>query len=54
MIEDPDQRITRPRQLYVGPPQRAYVALDRRSGNGLPSKLPAGPAMPGEKSIVGA
>ncbi len=25
-----DQKITRPRQLYVGPEQRAYVPLDRR------------------------
>jgi hypothetical protein len=25
MIEDPSQRIGRPRQLYTGAPQRAYV-----------------------------
>jgi citrate synthase len=30
MIEDPEQKIGRPRQLYVGPTQRNYVALDRR------------------------
>jgi citrate synthase len=53
MIEDPDQRITRPRQLYVGPAKRTYVAIDRRSGNGVPAKLPAGPPMPNERSIVG-
>ncbi len=54
MIEDPDQRITRPRQLYVGPSQRSFVALDQRAkSNGAPSKMPAGPAMPSERSIVG-
>ncbi|MCB9946893.1 MAG: citrate (Si)-synthase, partial [Rhodospirillaceae bacterium] len=30
MIESPDQRIDRPRQLYVGQPIRAYVPLDQR------------------------
>ena len=54
MIEDPDQRITRPRQLYVGPAERPYVEIGHRTGNGTVAKLPAGPAMPGEKSIVGA
>ena len=29
MIEDPDQRITRPRQLYVGPAQRPYADIAR-------------------------
>jgi citrate synthase len=53
MIEDPDQRITRPRQLYVGPAQRPYADIAHRSVNGSPAKFPAGPAMPGEKSIVG-
>jgi citrate synthase len=54
MIEDPEQRITRPRQLYVGPAERSYVDIGHRSGNGAVAKLPAGPAMPGETSIVGA
>jgi citrate synthase len=54
MIEDPEQRITRPRQLYVGPPERRYVEIVARGTNGSPAKLPAGPAMPGERSIVGA
>ena len=31
MIEDPDQRIGRPRQLYTGPAERDYVPIDRRS-----------------------
>jgi citrate synthase len=30
MIEDPSQKIGRPRQLYVGPAQRDYVAVDQR------------------------
>ncbi len=30
MIEDPYQRIGRPRQLYVGPTQRDYVSMDKR------------------------
>ena len=54
MIEDPDQRITRPRQLYVGPAQRSFVPLDARAkSNGTTSKMPTGPAMPSERSIVG-
>ena len=34
MIEDPDTRITRPRQLYVGPTQRSYVDFAARHSNG--------------------
>ena len=30
MIEDPSQRIGRPRQVYTGSPQRDYVAMDKR------------------------
>lgn len=30
MIEDPEQKIGRPRQLYVGPTQRDYVPVDKR------------------------
>ncbi|MCB1460583.1 MAG: citrate (Si)-synthase, partial [Nitratireductor sp.] len=30
MIEDPKQRIGRPRQLYTGPAQRDYVDIDKR------------------------
>ncbi len=53
MIEDPDQRITRPRQLYVGPTQRSYVSVAERGPQASGAKMPAGPAMPSEKSIVG-
>jgi citrate synthase len=30
MISDPEQKIGRPRQLYVGEPQRDYVPVDQR------------------------
>ena len=30
MIEDPSQRIGRPRQLYTGATERTYVAMDAR------------------------
>ena len=30
MVEDPEQRIGRPRQLYMGPPKRDYVPISRR------------------------
>ena len=30
MIEDPSQKIGRPRQLYTGPEQRPYVPLSNR------------------------
>jgi Citrate synthase, C-terminal domain len=31
MIEDPTQKIGRPRQLYIGPPRRDYVPVAKRS-----------------------
>ena len=30
MIEDPEQKIGRPRQLYIGNTERPYVPIDRR------------------------
>ncbi len=33
MIEDPDQKIGRPRQLYTGAPQRDYVPLAKRGAS---------------------
>ena len=53
MIEDPEQRITRPRQVYVGALQRPYLQMSERGSNGVVAKLPSGPAMPNEASIVG-
>jgi citrate synthase len=29
-MEDPEQKIGRPRQLYTGPTQRPYVAVEKR------------------------
>jgi citrate synthase len=54
LIEDPEQRIARPRQLYVGPAKREYVTATHRGSNGALPKLPSGPAMPAERGIVGA
>ena len=54
MIEDPDQRITRPRQLYVGPTERRYPDQASRATNGSALVLSSGPAMPGESAFVGA
>jgi citrate synthase len=31
MIEDPDTRIGRPRQVYTGPTEREFVAMEERS-----------------------
>jgi len=31
MVEDPEQKIGRPRQLYTGPTQRAFVPIDDRN-----------------------
>jgi citrate synthase len=30
MIADPEQKIGRPRQLYIGAPRREYVPIDKR------------------------
>jgi citrate synthase len=30
MIEDPSQRIGRPRQLYTGPTERTYIPIGAR------------------------
>jgi citrate synthase len=32
LLEDPEQKIARPRQVYVGPAERDYVAVGERSG----------------------
>ncbi len=52
MLEDPEQRIARPRQLYVGEPMRDFPPIARRMAherNQHPPSLP----MPGEAKIVG-
>jgi citrate synthase len=30
MVDDKEQKIARPRQLYKGEPERAFVPIDRR------------------------
>jgi citrate synthase len=30
MLDDPEQKITRPRQIYLGHPRRDYVPVDQR------------------------
>jgi citrate synthase len=30
MIEDPSQKIGRPRQIYTGPTERDYVPIEQR------------------------
>jgi citrate synthase len=30
-IDDPDWKITRPRQIYIGPPRTDYIPLDERT-----------------------
>jgi citrate synthase len=30
MLTDPEQKIARPRQVYIGSPQRDYVSRDKR------------------------
>ena len=49
MVEDSSQRIGRPRQIYIGSPQRDFVAADTRlSDSGQPIDFVRSPAaMPG-------
>jgi citrate synthase len=30
MMEDPNTKIARPRQIYTGPTERPYVSIDQR------------------------
>ena len=30
LLNDPEQKIARPRQIYIGPEQRDYVPMDKR------------------------
>ncbi len=53
MLEDHDQRIARPRQLYTGPTQRSYVPIEQRSPHGGPDSGTSRP-MPSEPAIVGS
>jgi citrate synthase len=31
MLTDPDQKLARPKQVYLGAEKRDYVAMDRRN-----------------------
>ena len=53
MIEDPDQRIARPRQLYSGPQQRDYVPVEKRAKGRDGRPLSSGRPMPSEPQVVG-
>ena len=53
MIEDPDQRIARPRQLYCGPEKRDYVAVDKRAQGSDGRPMTSGKPMPSEPTVVG-
>jgi len=53
MIEDPDQRITRPRQLYCGPEKRDYVPVDKRATGSDGRPMTSGKPMPSEPTVVG-
>jgi citrate synthase len=39
MLEDKEQKIARPRQIYLGPAKRDYVPLDRRVAADSPSRV---------------
>jgi citrate synthase len=36
-IQDPEQKIARPRQVYTGPAERPYVAIDERTTGAVPA-----------------
>jgi citrate synthase len=52
MIEDPDQRIARPRQLYVGATERKFVPIEARTTHNGATQ-PSGKPMPSEPAVVG-
>ena len=53
MIEDHDQHIARPRQLYTGPTTRDYVPIAQRAGSGDGKPAAGGKPMPSEPAVVG-
>src|SRR5262249_42334913 len=52
MIDDPSQRIGRPRQLYTGATERTYVPMESRSYSVLTSRL-AVRLLPQKRRICG-
>ncbi|MDP2481287.1 MAG: citrate synthase [Candidatus Palauibacterales bacterium] len=47
MLEDPDQKIARPRQVYTGADERPYVPIDERTGADEQVGSPVGAGMDG-------
>src|SRR6202140_4583117 len=41
LVTDPEQKITRPRQVYTGPEERQFVPLDKRVPVPIPAEYPA-------------
>ncbi len=39
MLKDPEQKISRPRQVYTGHAQREFVSLEKRSATGVSAKV---------------
>jgi citrate synthase len=53
MIEDHEQRITRPRQLYCGAEQRDYTPIETRLTGSDGRPMTSGKPMPSEPTVVG-
>jgi hypothetical protein len=51
MNDDPEQKIARPRQIYVGKRQRSYVPIGDREG---PEKITGPPARRPKRQRRGA
>jgi citrate synthase len=41
LMKDPEQKITRPRQVYLGPAEREFVPLDKRVPVPIPAEYPS-------------
>jgi citrate synthase len=40
MLLDPEQKIARPRQIYLGPGEREFVPIDKRVAVPIPAEYP--------------
>ena len=41
MVQDDEQKIARPRQIYTGAAQREFVPIDKRISVPIPAEYPA-------------
>jgi hypothetical protein len=41
MIQDKEQKIARPRQVYLGSPERHFTPFENRTANAIPTRVPA-------------